>query len=163
MSVDRRKARLYRHAKKSKQWSEFKQYQILCKREFKKAEVDFVNNTIQEGFDFNNNKPFWRYVKAKRQANAGVAPLKVKGVLHSEIKNKAQILVEQFYSVFTKSGNKVLSKLSEQFKYELPGLTITVPGVEKIPPKSKHFQSNWTGQYLQCYFVRMCKPTSPRT
>ena len=130
--MTRRKARLYRHAKKSKQWSEFKQYQKLCKREFKKAEVDFVNNTIQEGFDNNNSKPFWRYVKAKRQDNVGVAPLKVKGVLHSESKNKAQILVEQFYSVFTKTGNKVLSKLSKQFKYELPGLTITVPGVEKL-------------------------------
>ena len=130
--MTRRKARLYRHAKKSKQWSEFKQYQKLCKREFKKAEVDFVNITIQEGFDNNNSKPFWRYVKAKRQDNVGVAPLKVKGVLHSESKNKAQILVEQFYSVFTKTGNKVLSKLSKQFKYELPGLTITVPGVEKL-------------------------------
>ena len=130
--ITRRKARLYRHAKKSKQWSEFKQYQKLCKREFKKAEVDFVNNTIQEGFDNNNSKPFWRYVKAKRQDNVDVAPLKVKGVLHSESKNKAQILVEQFYSVFTKTGNKVLSKLSKQFKYELPGLTITVPGVEKL-------------------------------
>ena len=88
--MTRRKARLYRHAKESKQWSEFKQYQKLCKREFKKAEVDFVNNTIQEGFDNNNSKPFWRYVKAKRQDNVGVAPLKVKGVLHSESKNKAQ-------------------------------------------------------------------------
>ena len=94
--------------------------------------MDFVNNTIQEGFDNNNSKPFWHYVKAQRQDNVGVAPLKCIGVLHSESKNKAQILVEQFYSVFTKTGNKVLSKLSKQFKYELPGLTITVPGVEKL-------------------------------
>ena len=28
----RRKARLYKHAKKSKQWMEFKQYQTLCKK-----------------------------------------------------------------------------------------------------------------------------------
>ena len=91
-----------------------------------------MNIVIQEGFDNNNSKPFWRYVKAKRQDNVGVAPLKIKGVLYSESKNKAQFLVEQFYSVFTKTGNKVLSKLLKQFKYELPGLTITVPGVEKL-------------------------------
>ena len=90
-----------------------------------------MNNTIQEGFDNNNSKPFWRYVKAKRQDNVGVAPLKVKGTLHSESKNKAQILVDQFRSVFTKVGNKVLPKLPKQFKYDLHGLTITVPGVEK--------------------------------
>ena len=30
--MTRRKARLSRHAKKSKQWSEFKQYQKLCKK-----------------------------------------------------------------------------------------------------------------------------------
>ena len=104
---------------------------------FKKAEVDYVNNTIQEGFDNNNSKPFWRYVKAKRQDNVGVAPLKEKETLHSESKNKAQILVEQFRSVFTKVGNKVLSKLPKQFKYDLPGLKITVPGVEKFLQKIK--------------------------
>ena len=64
-------------------------------------------------------------MKAKRQDNIGVAPLKVKGILHSECKDKAQILVEQFYSVFTKVGNKVISKLPKQFKFDLPGLTIT--------------------------------------
>ena len=40
----RRKARLYKHAKKSKQWMEFKQYQKLCKKEFKQAETDYINN-----------------------------------------------------------------------------------------------------------------------
>ena len=86
--------------------------------------MDFVNNTIQECFDNNNSKPFWRYVKAKRKDNVGVAPLKVKGVLHSESKNKAQILVEQFYSVFTKTGNKVLSKLSNSLSMNYPDLPL---------------------------------------
>ena len=93
----RRKARLYTHAKKSKQWMEFKQYQKLCKKEFKQAETDYNNKTIQDGLDNNNSKPFWRYIKAKRQDNIGVAPLKRKENLYSESKDKAQILVEQFY------------------------------------------------------------------
>ena len=77
--MTRHKARLYCYPKKSKQWSEFKQYQKLCKKEFKKAEVDYVNKTIEEGFGNNNSKPFWHYVNAKREDNNGVAPLKVKG------------------------------------------------------------------------------------
>ena len=108
--MTRRKARLYRHAKKSKQWSEFKQYQKLCKREFKKAEVDFVNNTIQEGFDNNNSKPFWRYVKAKRQDNVGVAPLKVKGVLHSESKKKRRISLSSS-TLFSQKLEKSIIKI----------------------------------------------------
>ena len=47
-------------------------------RENSKAEVDYVNNTIQEGFGHNNSKPFWRYVKVKLQDNVGVASLKAK-------------------------------------------------------------------------------------
>ena len=43
-------------------------------------------------------------MKAKRQDKIGV---KVKGIVYSESKNKAQILGEQFYSVFTEVGNKV--------------------------------------------------------
>ena len=91
---------------------EFKQYQKLCKKEFKQAETDYINKTIQDGLDNNNCKPFWRYIKAKRQDNIGVArvaPLKRKGNLYSESKDKAQILVEQFYSVFTKLGTRTLT------------------------------------------------------
>ena len=79
----------------------FKKYQKLCKREFKKAELDYVNKTIQEVFENNNSKPFWRYIKSKRQDNIGIAPLKQKGSLFSDRKDKAQILVDQFRSVFT--------------------------------------------------------------
>ena len=76
--MTKRKARRYKHAKKSKQWTEYKNYQKLCKKEFRKAEMDYVNKTIQEGFEQNNSKPFWRYIKAKKQDNIGTAPLKGK-------------------------------------------------------------------------------------
>ena len=80
------------------------------KKEFKQADTDYINKTIQDGLDNNNSEPFWRYIKAKRQDNIGVAPLKRKGNLYSESKDKAQILVEQFYSVFTKLGTRTLAK-----------------------------------------------------
>ena len=67
----------------------------------KKAEVDFVNKTIQEGFDNNNSKPFWHYVKTNVRIMLVLLPWKL-GVLHGERKNKAQIPVEEFYSVLYK-------------------------------------------------------------
>ena len=108
--------------KKSKQWAEFKNYQKLCKREFKNAEMDYVNKTIQEGLENNNSKPFLRYIKSKRQDNIGTAPLKRKGTLFSDSKDKAKILVEQFRLVFTKMGNSVLPILPRNFRHKLTEL-----------------------------------------
>ena len=133
--MTKRKGRLYRHANKTKQWTEFNNYQQMCKKEFKNAEMDYVNKTIQEGFDNNNSKPFWRYIKSKSQDNIGTAPLKRKGTLISDSKDKAQILVEQFRSVFTKMGNHVLPVLPMIFKHELPDINITTSGVEKLHRK----------------------------
>ena len=63
----RRKARLYKHAKKkSKQWMEFKQYQKLCKKELKQAEIGYINKAILDEFENNKCKPFWRYIKAMK-------------------------------------------------------------------------------------------------
>ena len=96
--------------------------------------MHYVNKTIQDGFE-NNSKSFWRYIKSKRQDNIGTAPLKRKGSLFSDSKDKAQILVEQFRSVFTKMGTYVLPVFPRIFKHELTELNIKTPGVEKLLQK----------------------------
>ena len=42
-------------------------FQKLCKKEFKQAEIDYINKTIQDGFENNNCKPFWRYIKPRNK------------------------------------------------------------------------------------------------
>ena len=42
-----------------------------------------------------------RYIKSKRQDGNGVSPLKENGQLHSDSRRKAEILNNQFCSVFT--------------------------------------------------------------
>ena len=69
------------------------------------------------------------------QDNIGVAPLKRKGNLFSEGNEKAQILVEQFYSVFSKKENRTLPNLPKCNKFDLPSLNITTPGIEKLLKK----------------------------
>ena len=98
----RRKARLNSRAKKSNQWTPFKTYQKHCKNVFKKAEINHINDVIQKGLDENNSKPFWRYVKSKRQNSVGGLPLKKMGQLINASKVKAHITVEQFQSVLHK-------------------------------------------------------------
>ena len=49
-----------------------------------------------------NPKKFWSYIKSKGHEWIGVAPLKNKmGFLQSDNKSRAEILNEQFQSVFT--------------------------------------------------------------
>ena len=82
-------------------------------KQFRKAEYKHINSVIQEGLDDNNSKPFWKYVKCRKQDNIGVSPLKQKGKLISYSKGKADILVEQFLSVFTKVTDSIMQDMSE--------------------------------------------------
>jgi hypothetical protein len=49
-----------------------------------------------------NPKRFWSFIKNKRADSSGVAPLKRNGVLFSDSNTKANILNDQFTSVFFK-------------------------------------------------------------
>jgi len=54
----RRKVRLHRPSRKSKQWIEYKKHQKECKKPFHKAEAQYANNIITEGLEKNDLKPF---------------------------------------------------------------------------------------------------------
>ena len=63
-----------------------------------------------EGLENNNPKPFWKYIKSRKQDNIGVAPLKTNGQLVNDSKGKAEILMRQFKSVFTREQNRHFQK-----------------------------------------------------
>ena len=70
----------------------------------RKAVWEYINNTITQGLQTNNSKPFWKYIKSRKQDNIGVAPLKKNGSLVCDSKEKTEILLDQFQSVFTRYG-----------------------------------------------------------
>ena len=53
----------------------------------------------------------WKYVRAQRQDNVGVAPLLDNGVLHADSLSKACILNKQFVPVFTREEVTDIPKL----------------------------------------------------
>jgi hypothetical protein len=56
-----------------------------------------------------NPKRFWAAIKSKKQESTGVAPLKNKeGFIHSDTTSKAEILNEQFQSVYTKENTSTM-------------------------------------------------------
>jgi hypothetical protein len=46
-----------------------------------------------------STKPFWKYIKSKRQDAGGIAPLKKGANLISDSKGKAELLLDQFKSI----------------------------------------------------------------
>ena len=79
----------------------------------------------------NNSKPFWKYVKSRKQDNIGVAPLTEKGKLVSHSKEKAQILIKQFSSVCTRGSVDNMPETHINLKSTIPSMKIRT-GVEKL-------------------------------
>ena len=97
----RAKSRLHKRARDTGNWDAYKEHQKMVKSELKKAEDEYVHKAILEGLKNKDSKPFWRYVKSRKRDNIGVSPLFSNGKLESDSKTKADILLNQFSSVFT--------------------------------------------------------------
>ncbi|KAK3091517.1 hypothetical protein FSP39_020434 [Pinctada imbricata] len=133
--IIKRKQRLYRQAKKTKNWNNYRSFQKDCKRSLRRAEWDYVNSNIIDGLNSNNPKPFWKYVKSKRQDSGGIAPLKKGTALISDSKGKAEILLDQFKSVFTKPSKGEMPNTSKRTKSNIKPIQITTNGLEKLLKK----------------------------
>ena len=72
----------------------------------------FLEKQLSESLEQKNSKPLWRYIKSKRQDGNGVSPLKENGQLHSDSRRKAEILNNQFCSVFTSEDTTNIPKLT---------------------------------------------------
>ena len=72
-------------------------------------------------------------MKAKKQDNIGVAPLKSNGGLTNDSKEKEEILNNQFKSVFTKlDPNSQIPPLKKRSTSNISKLDITSEGVHKL-------------------------------
>ena len=87
---------------------------------------------INEGLQNNNTKPFWNSAKSKRGDNIGIAPLKSIGQLVSDPKGRAELLVDQFQSVFTKATDHEPPSFSSRVEEDIPTLLIGEEGVFKL-------------------------------
>ena len=128
----RKKKRLYKQAKKTGKWENYRFLQKECRRQMRAMEWEYINNTIEEGLRNNNTKPFWSYIKSRRQDSTGVAPLKKGTTLQSDGATKAHILLDQFKSAFTPNDGTPLPKMKEAPFPTLEQLTIDTNGVAKL-------------------------------
>lgn len=71
-------------------------------------------------------------MKSRKTDNIGVSPLKNKGKLVSDSKGKAEILIQQFRSVFTIDKSTSIPKTTKYTKESIQQLIITTKGLEKL-------------------------------
>ena len=135
--------------------------QKACKRAVHKVEWKHLRNTIEDGLSKNNPKPFWWYIKAKKQDNSDVSPLKSKGSPLCDAKSKAEILVDQFCSLFTQETlTNLLPKLPQY--NPITALYINEDGVASLLRKDQQLQHSRTWPYTQPHTKRMRNWSSTR-
>ena len=90
-----------------------------------------------------NDKKFWKFIKQQRQDAQGVAPLKCNGKMEDDPAKKANILNEQFQSVFspqiplslkslcTKAANFIRPDGSPNNIPKMPAINVTEEGVKR--------------------------------
>ncbi|MCG7867874.1 MAG: hypothetical protein JAY74_16140, partial [Candidatus Thiodiazotropha taylori] len=131
----RRKQRAHRKARRTntkRDKDRYKQLQRDVQYQIRKANKDYLENTVSDSCK-NDSKKFWAYVKSKGQDFTGVAPLKNKdGFLQSDTKARANILNEQFQSVFTREDLISIPDKGSSTTPDMPDIKVDWKGIHKL-------------------------------
>ena len=131
----KKKQRLFNKAKRSgsnKCWQQYRTFKRDTLKAIRRQRWKHINNVLQVGLEQSDPKPFWRYVRAQRQDFSGVSPLLQKGKLITDRLKQTNILNNQFASVFTKENILDIPTLHGPDFPDLPELSISQDGVEKL-------------------------------
>ena len=130
----RKKHRMYKQQKNCddpKKKRAFRSFKNSIEREIRHSRTEFVNTQVLGGLDKGNTKPFYKYVKSLKHDNVGLAPLKSGADLVTDSKQKAELLLEEFSSVFTQENTESIPWLGPA-KEKIGKINITVQGVTKL-------------------------------
>ncbi|MCS5551394.1 MAG: reverse transcriptase family protein, partial [Gammaproteobacteria bacterium] len=131
----KRKKKAYNKARKSNttsDWEKYKKLKALTQRTTRQAHNKYLYNIISPKLT-GESKQFYSYIKSKKQDTSGVAPLRDdKGFLHSDAKNKAEILNTQFKSVYTNEDHTNIPDKRHSPYTTMNPITVTENGVLKL-------------------------------
>ena len=132
--LSRQKKQAYRKAKqtgKQADWEKFRKLKKTAQSECRSAYNNYVANMLTSDHT-GNPKQFWRFIKSKRADSSGVAPLEKDGHMQSESQAKADILNDQFTSVFSYEDTTHIPRKEGVPCQTLPDVTIHEKGVFKL-------------------------------
>lgn len=137
-ALSRRKNRAYKKAhrsKKTKDWSRYKNIKKSMQRECRSTYHTYISDMLSN--EGGKPKRFWSYIKNTRCDSTGVAPLLKDGTLQCEASAKANLLNEQFASVFTDETLSNLPDLGDSHHPIVPEFSVDKEGVRKLLAKIK--------------------------
>ena len=131
--LTRRKHRAYnthKRTKKDSDWARFTSLRKRVHRELRASYWDYVNNLLDPEID-KSNKKFWRFIKARKQDNTGISTLRENGRIITDSQEKAEVLNNQFTSVFTREDTASMPDLPPTQYRPMNPITVTSNGVLK--------------------------------
>jgi len=133
--LTRRRKRARRKAKESGRNSDWKRYHKLTKQlkqQLKEAHQEYITDIFSDSSK-GINKKAWAYIKSKRKDNIGIPPLKnTDGTLCDEAHQKAEILSQQYQSVFTREDPSDIIPEPPQTLPRMPDIVIDDNGILKL-------------------------------
>jgi uncharacterized protein (DUF2252 family) len=133
--LSRRKKKAYNKARRSnseQDWAKYKRLKSLSQKTTRQAHNKYLYDIISPKLK-DNNKQFYSYIKSKKLDASGISPLRDnQGYLHSEAKDKAEILNAQFKSVYTQEDHTNIPHKGPSRYYAMQNITITENGLYKF-------------------------------
>lgn len=111
----------------------FKAMKYAVQRDLRRAYNKYVGNLVTPKSKTANTKAFWNYIKAMNKDSAGIQSLKVGGTDETDSKHIAELLNNQFVSVFStpsRSG-RWRTQRNKNGVPSMPEIKISTEGVKK--------------------------------
>lgn len=139
-----KREKLYHRARKSSDPAvrdHFKKFRAVVQKAIRDAYWHYVSDIFTlDDDDANqprNDKPkkFWSFINSLKKDNLGIASLRQNGVLKTSSKDKANILNDQFQSVFTRESNDAITAKDSSPYSPMEDITVHPDGVTKLLSK----------------------------
>ena len=131
----RKKQCLYNKAKASKttlDWTAYKIIQRQVCQSMRAQHNDYFTDLLNSSSRLNGNKPFWHYIKSRRQEHIGISALETLEGTVTSATSKAETLNKAFKSVFTIEDLHSLPFLPDSTHPTMQDICITKLGVYNI-------------------------------
>ena len=122
--LTRLKRRRLRRARSNEQ-TDLEKYKAVKKKTQKacrNGHDNYVNDILTN--DSKNPKRYWNFIKSKKKDNTGMAPLKKDGLTFCDRQNQANIMVNQFRSVYTTEDTADLPDLGQSNTQSAPPINV---------------------------------------
>jgi len=107
------------------------------------------------------SKKLFTFVKSRKCDSSGVAPLKRYGANHVDPATKAEILNDQFSSVFTKEDSSPLPDLGKSPFPDAPQIQVTSNGVLKLMQGLNPHKATGPDSIFSQFLREMAHPLAP--